>query len=128
MAAIIVTNNKKVYDSFKERIEIIYREDFTYIEVLEYVRDKIHKGHSLLTHPLSGSIKPNETPYKSIIISKEVSSVDAQELMIIEEGILTSRKFLEDTKTPDWPEKILDDFRAIDLSLMGNVIDVLGRI
>lgn len=34
------------------------------------VRDRIHEGHLLLSHPLSGSVKPNETPYKSVMIVK----------------------------------------------------------
>ena len=71
MANIIITNNKYVHDKFKDKIEIIFKEDATYLEILEFVRDKVHEGHKLMTHPLSGSIKPNETPYKTIMISKE---------------------------------------------------------
>ena len=76
MKNIIVTNNKYVYEKYKDTIEIKYDEDFTYLDVLEYVRDKIHKGHKLMTHPLSGSVKPNETPYKTIMISKDKNTMD----------------------------------------------------
>lgn len=97
------------------------------MDILELVRNKIHEGHKLLTHPLSGSIKPNETPFKSIIISKEKSNLDMDGLIIIEDSILAARKFLNDKKTPPWTERVLNDFRVIDLSLMENVIDKLGH-
>lgn len=119
---ILISNNKYVNDTFQGKIDLIYKEDYNYMEILEFVRDKIHEGHKLLTHPLSGSIKPNETPYKSIIISKEKSDLDLKSLSIIEEAILTARKFLDNEETPNWTEKVLDDFRVIDLSLIENVI------
>lgn len=127
MQNIIITNNKYVEEKFKTILDVEYYEDKDYMSILEYVRDKIHSGHELLTHPLSGSIKPNETPYKSIIISGEVNGLDESGLKIIEESILTARKFIKDRTTPKWTESILDDFRVIDLSLMENVIDKLGH-
>lgn len=127
MKNILITNNKYVSDKFKEKLEIIFLEGSNYIEILNFVRDKIHTGHELLTHPLSGSVKPNETPYKSIIISKKVGTLDTNGLGIIEESILTAKKFIKNKPTPNWSEKVLDDFRVIDLSLMENVIDNLGH-
>ena len=127
MKKILITNNKYVSDKFNSKMEIIFLENNNYTEILNFVRDKIHEGHKLLTHPLSGSIKPNETPYKSIIISKEVGELDTDGLVIIEESILTARKFMDNKPTPDWTERVLDDFRVIDLSLMENVIEKLGH-
>lgn len=127
MSSIIVTNNKYVYDKYKDLIEVDFKENFTYMQILEYVRDKIHQGHQLLTHPLSGSVKPNETPYKTVMISKNKGNLDNTGLLIIEDAIATVKKFLSNRPTPNWPENILDDFRVIDLSLMENVIDKLGH-
>ena len=127
MSSIIVTNNPYVYEKYKEKREVIYEENFSYLEVLELIRDKIHNGHQLITHPLSGSIKPNETPYKTIMISKKTGDLDEDGLRILEESILTVKKFISDKPTPDWVERVLDDFRVIDLSLIENVIDSLGR-
>ncbi len=128
MKSMIITNNKRVYDKFKDMIEIIYLENYKYLDILFFVRDKIHEGHKLLTHPLSGSIKPNETPFRSIMISKETGDFDTQGLLIIEESILTAQKFINNKPTPNWTEKVLDDFRVIDLSIMENVIEKLGHI
>lgn len=127
MSNILITNNRYVNDKYKEKLEVIFLEGKDYLEVLEFTRDKIHEGHKLLTHPLSGSIKPNETPFKSIMISTNKGSLDMDGLNIVEESILTAKKFMTDKKTPDWPESILDDFMVIDLSLMENVIDKLGH-
>ena len=122
MKNILITNNEYVYDKYKDEFETIYREEFTYLDVLEYVRDKVHNGHELLTHPLSGSVKPNETPYKTIMISDKKDVLDFNSLKIIEDSIETFKKFRTNKPTPNWPESILDDFRVIDLSLIDNAI------
>lgn len=127
MHSVIVTNNPYVNEKYKDKMEVLYKEGFNYIEILEFLRDKIHEGHELLTHPLSGSVKPNETPYKTIMISKEKKNLDQQGLLIVEESIATAKKFQSNKPTPDWTETVLDDFRVIDLSLIENVIDKLGH-
>lgn len=124
----LITNNSKVYDKFNDKMEVIYLEDYKYLDILYFLRDKIHGGHKLLTHPLSGSIKPNETPYKSILISKEIGELDSQGLLIVEDSILTAKKFIDNKPTPDWTERVLDDFRVIDLSLIENVLIKLGHM
>lgn len=123
--AILITNNKLVYENYMDKLEVIYDEEMDYISILEAVRDKVHQGYQLLTHPLSGSVKPNETPYKSILLSSKKSDLDTSGLRILEESIMTARKFLNNKQTPDWTERILDDFRVIDFSLISNVINKL---
>lgn len=123
MKNIIITNNKYVYEKYKDDFEIIFHEDFTYLNVMEQVRNKIHDGHELNTHPLSGSVKPNETPYKTIFISEKKDVLDFKSLKMIEDSIATAKKFINGKPTPNWTESILDDFRVIDLSLTQNVIE-----
>jgi len=84
------------------------------IGVLIRVRDLIHKGHRLLTHPLSGSIKPNETKYKSVLISSNTGNIDLQSVNIIGESILTAQKF----PSRQFTEKYLSDMQTVDLSLI----------
>ncbi|MFA7411406.1 MAG: GrdX family protein [Tissierellaceae bacterium] len=127
MSSIIVTNNRYVYEKYREKREVIYKGDLNYLQVLEFVRDKIHEGHELLTHPLSGSVKPNETPIKTIMISRAKGDLDEDGLAILENSIETTRKFLANKPTPNWVESVLDDFRTIDLSIIENVIDKLGH-
>ncbi len=127
MSTVIITNNPYVYEKYKDKREVIYKEDFKYMDMLEFVRNRVHEGYELLTHPLSGSIKPNETPYKSLIMSTKKGELDEMGLSIVEESISTAKKFMTNKPTPDWKEHVLDDFRVIDLSLMENAIDKLGH-
>ena len=120
---IIVTNNPMSKEQFGSKYKVIYIEG-TMMDILKKVRDNIHVGHKLLTHPLMSSIKPNETPYRTICISKEIlCEVDLQSLTIIEECIMTTEKFLNDFKTPQWNEKILLDFQLIDSDLIDHAIN-----
>lgn len=128
MKKLLVTNNEMVNEKFKDILEVSFLQGYDYLQVLEWVRDRVHEGHKLLTHPLSGSIKPNETPYKSIMISKDVFELDTDGLLIIEESIGAAKKFVSIKPTPNWKERVLDDFRVIDLSLMENVIEKLGHM
>ena len=127
MKNIIITNNPDVKEKFKDVFSVEFLDKKTYMDVLYCARDLIHKGHELLTHPLSGSVKPNETPYKSIIVSSKTGYLDKTGLTILEESIQTVIKFTKNKKTPNWTERVLDDFRVIDLSIMENVIDRLGH-
>lgn len=126
--SMIVTNNPSVFEKYSEKRKVEYLEGKTYMEVLEHVRGMLHEGYKLLTHPLSGSVKPNETPYKSILVSLEKKEkLDQDGILIMEDAILTVRKFLGNFQTPNWTERVLDDFRVVDLSLMENTIDKLGH-
>ena len=112
--SIIVTNNPLVKNRLKEKVFLEYY-DVDYLKLLEIVRDKVHLGYKLLTHPLSGSVKPNETPYKTVIVS-ENSNLDT------ENSIATTKKMLDINNTPPWNKEILEDFQVIDLSLIEGVL------
>jgi len=102
----------------KNRLEHAFNVDYqdvSYSQILCIVRDYIHKGHVLLTHPLSGSVKPNETPFKSIIVSEKANKLDFGSLSIIEDSIACCEKFEKHRKIP---ESALQDFMEIDYSLI----------
>jgi len=90
--------------------------DVTYREVLVLVRDMVYAGHRLYTHPLSGSVKPNETPYKSIVVSKKPKKMEMDEAFIISSSIETFDKFTPIRR--ELPERVLKDFRLIDYTLL----------
>ncbi|QZY57339.1 GrdX family protein [Crassaminicella profunda] len=127
MKKILITNNSKVYEENKEKMDIIYSKEYSYLDVLTITRDKIHEGHGLMTHPLSGSVKPNETPFKSTIITKEKSNLNMEFLEIIEGSIKTAEKFIRGKKTPLWAEKILEDFKVIDYCLIKSAIESMDQ-
>ena len=92
--------------------------DTDYLGVLKLVRDRVHFGHELLTHPLSGSVKPGETPYKTVVLSAEKRTLDEKALSIIEDSIQTCQKFTANRKKRNWSTEILADFQLIDYSLV----------
>ena len=110
MSRIIITNNPMVQNKFSGKVETLYLEHADLADVLRAVRDKIHEGHGLLTHPLSGSVKPGQTYYKSVILTKEKAELEMESLRIIEDSILVA-------------EKLLDDYRLIDLDLISGAIE-----
>lgn len=112
---IIVTNNPLVYEKHKSTHHVMYKE-ISYENLLREVRDRIHEGHQMLTHPLSGSVKPNETPYKSILISEERGEVDQGSVALIENAILSCGKF--EFKSDRYRPEVYDDFQLIDCTLI----------
>ena len=121
---LIVTNNQLCLGKYGAQIKMEYLEDGSYLDVLLKVRDYLHLGWKLETHPMTGSLKPNQTPFKSIMISNH--PLDQEEFysqeITIENGIAACRKFQSIRKTPDWPEHLLEDFRIVDLSLIEGAI------
>lgn len=114
----IVTNNPRVKDEITDTKIIFVPGD--YLDVLEKVKDIIISDHVvLLTHPLSSSLKPNETYYKSIILTtKSHMSVDLESLEMIESAIRVTHKFHQQEQRPNWSETTLADFALIDYDLI----------
>lgn len=127
MKAIIVTNNADVKYKYEDEHTIEFV-DGLLLDVLVVVRDKIHEGHKLLTHPLSGSIKPNETPYKSIIITYAKGELDHDSAILISSSIETVQKFINIKSPKKWSEDILEDFREIDLTLIESGIKSMRQL
>lgn len=114
---IIITNNIKVSNKYSD-YNVQYIDSESMYEVLLVVRDLIHKGYKLLTHPMSGSLKSNQTPYKSILLIKKDDVMSFEDLELIESAIENYNKFIKNRKLTNWPENIKKDFQTIDLSLI----------
>lgn len=116
----IITNNEMVRDKYASQVTVEFH-PVKYTEIMRMARDYIHAGHKLLTHPLAGSIKPNETPYKTIFLTKSKKKMDSESLRIIEECIIACKKFGKE-RFPNMPENMRQDFRTIDCSLCDNAM------
>lgn len=122
---IIITNNPMVKNKIKHK-DVKYIKD-TYLEVLKESRNLIHKGYELLSHPMYSSIKPNETPYRSIILKKS-NKLDTNSVLLIEEAIYISNKFQNNKQTPNWTDNVMNDFRVIDLDILSNTLERIQYI
>ena len=49
---IVVTNNVKCRDRYQDKLKVDFLENGSYIDVLIKVRNYIHKGYRLETHPI----------------------------------------------------------------------------
>ena len=115
----IITNNVKVREFYKDRYDILFIEG-SYGDVLSKVRDLVHKGCVILTHPLSGSVKPAETPFESVVVSDCRGKLHYESLELIEHAVDTFKKFsdMKGNIRKSYTEDILNDFRSIDFSLI----------
>lgn len=111
---IIITNNPKVIAKYEQHKMFVVE---NMREVFVKARDLIHLGHTLLSHPLAGSIKPNETPYRSLLVSTKAEKLDFDSLSHIEGAIRKYDQFQKDRPTPEYPESILEDFQVVDFTL-----------
>ena len=120
----IVTNNPLVKTKLGEEYHIEYSE-ISYEDIVKKVRDYIFLGHQLLSHPLSGSVKPNETPYKSIMLAREPETLDLQSVEMIENVLQTIPKFI--FKSDKYKPEVYEDFQLIDFTLIDSAIPSATR-
>jgi hypothetical protein len=78
----LVTNNDRVYEKYKDVCNVILMEN--YEAVMIKVRDLVYDRHILLTHPQASSLKPNQTPYRSIAVYPKGNEDNMKDIMLIE--------------------------------------------
>lgn len=118
MQLTIVTNNPKCHRQYSPRYEVLFDPTWDYGDVLKRSRDLVHQGQLLLTHPMAGSLKPNQTPYRSIVLSDTTleDKEPYQDVLLMENSMAAYEKFLQCRKLPNWTESIREDFQTLDLS------------
>ena len=117
----LLTNNPAFIDYSKKNIEVDYRET-DYLGILKIARDYVHENYRLLTHPLYGSVKPNETIYRSVVLVKD-DSTDTDSVILLASAIETFEKFKGNKKTPLWIDRVKEDVSDIDYDLITNAIE-----
>lgn len=118
--AIVLSNNPLVWAEFPSAVKF----HGTLRQLLVEARNMIHQGMRLVSHPLAGSIKPNQTPYKTLILGGASQKVDLTSLLIIESAINTVDKLPPLDR--NWDELVMDDFQLIDLTLLQSAMEGIG--
>ena len=123
MEYIIVTNNSKVYNIYKETNEVLFYQKKDLIDLLEIIKEKIYEGHFLLSDPIISNIENFENPYKSVAISKanflcEIFVKDDWQKKIIDTSIKIAKKLSTKNKISELSEEKLEEYRFIDLNLL----------
>lgn len=116
MNKILVTNNQKFIDYSDFEIQIEYRDE-SYLQVLERVRDYVHKNYKILTHPLYSNLTPTSTLYRSILIEKgEV--LDFESVLLIENSISKVERILKTQNKKYISAEVLEDLKYIDYEII----------
>jgi len=125
---ILVTNNDRAADKWCGVMKKVLLVD-SFPDVLTTARDLIYARCILLTHPQTSSLKPNQTPYKTILLYPAADITDKErsfrDIELIESAIENFGKWNAVRKTPVYSESIADDYKTIDLSMIENVISRL---
>ena len=117
----IITNNPLVRDVLGEYYKIEYYEGVSYRDILVKVRDMVYSGYELLTHPMAGSVKPNETMFKSIVVGTDMKSVDIEHCNLMMHALITCDKFKP--TGIQYSEYHIKDFQLIDYTLLCGALD-----
>lgn len=115
---ICVTNNPALCEKVKD-VEFLTG---TSLDVLRRGRALVHEGWELLASPLYGNFKPNQQPYRTLILRKNNDAngtpPDVQSLSLIEDAV----RFYENAHFVMSPggraERIEKDFRCLDFVLL----------
>lgn len=116
----ILTNNPAVKSAYGAVAQCVKG---SVAEVFQTVRDAVHLGAALISHPLAGSLKPNENPYKSVMLSTRRGPVDESSLATIEDALAVLQKL--PVKARRYGPKVLEDFSVIDLDLVHSAMQAL---
>ncbi|MEB3024413.1 MULTISPECIES: GrdX family protein [unclassified Parvimonas] len=115
MSLKIVSNNSLV----KEKFDCVEFVDGSYIDVLIATRDLIHKGCSLVSHPLPASIRMVFSSIRSIVI-EDGNGFDENSILIIEEAI---DKYNLTMKNRNVDFKNVKDYEIVDLTLVESALE-----
>lgn len=121
---LMITNNPKVSQLVAEQklcaLQIV---EGGIREVFVEARRLCQKGHKLLTHPLSGSVKPNHGLYKSILLSEECYDKPDMESIRLTEGAVHTLDKLFPVPI-EARRKYDEDFMLVDFTLIMSALDV----
>lgn len=122
----LVTNNGKVLEVYGDhaKIGVEYLEGGSCLDVLIRVRDLVHAGRRLMSHPQASSLKPNQSPCKTVLLLDGRGAQSfARDVEMAESSIAALHKFAGDMPPPNWPERVLRDFQTIDLSVIESAVE-----
>ena len=114
-----ITNNPMI---IKKGSPVVEAFNVHPLNLYKLVKDEILKGYKLITHPLTGSIRPDISPYKSVVLNSNPGVVDMTSLNIIENAISYTEHLMAGNSIPHWDEASLQDFQLIDLDFVKDLI------
>lgn len=121
MHQILLTNNETAIRAFPGKSIPVEGDSRA---VLRAVRDRVHTGWKLLTHPLAASIKMLHSPVVSVLMEEGTGAPDAESLARIESDILTLDTVLGQR---DFDHRNKDAYQFVDWNRMQSALNELNR-
>ncbi len=116
---LIITNNPLL----KERFDVAQRwVEGDCKEVIIQAYNLVAMGHQLISHPLAGSIKPNQNPYKSILIARIPAEVDVSALQLMNNCLRKAEEFTENRILIDLTAAYRQDLQLADHYLLASAL------
>lgn len=115
-SVVLITNNPNLFHSLSGGRLI----EGSSLDVLFAVRDAVHLGSHLLTHPLCGNLRPYQQPFRSVLIQEFPGGlVDLESLSMIEQAVAVYRS-CEDRLllVESLSDPMRDDYAFVDCELM----------
>lgn len=113
-----ITNNPDLSDCISN-FELI---DGTALDVMTKARDLVHVGWQLTANPLYGNFKPNQQPYRTLVLHKDKKThnppADIESLKLLDDAMTIYRTAPVIRRPFELPVDIDKDFRYLDFVLM----------
>lgn len=124
-----ITNNPMVMEQGFSNMEFF---ETDVLGLLKIVLREVSRGYGLLSHPLTGSIRPDITPYKTVLLCKNAAPVDQESMWLARRAVCYAEDLYKLRDEPiyrKWGRKALEDFQCIDLSIIERALEVgeMGR-
>lgn len=98
------------------------------LELFKMTMDEVLKGYKLLSHPLTSSIRPDITPYKTLLLSPDPGEIDEESVKLLDRAMDYTEKLYALREEPiyrKWGEEAKKDFQLIDYSIIEQALEVV---
>lgn len=120
MGCLIVSNNLMV----KEKFDNVYFIEGTSRELLEKVRDLVHSGSELITHPLGASLRMMFSPCFSVVVKEKQGKLNNFHAEIIESSI---EKYNQHMEVREEDVKNSKDYAVVDYKLLETALGEINN-
>lgn len=120
MGCLIVSNNPMV----KEKFDNVYFIEGTSRELLEKVRDLVHSGSELITHPLGASLRMMFSPCFSVVVKEKQGKLNNFHAEIIESSI---EKYNQHMEVREEDVKNSKDYAVVDYKLLESALGEINN-
>jgi len=118
MKVYCITNNPLVQEIYSE----CKFHEVSVAELFYIAKQLIQKGHTMLSHPLYGNIRPDVGPYKSVVLELAAKPVDRFSLQQITSAIAYTEELCAMHAPLAWDEAVLRDFQEVDLAILTRIL------